>query len=244
LRLIVPWQGFLCGLQTTAQANDPSAPNQQDLTPQTDRSSKNRDVAVEWFTQRRDADGRPHDPKVAKRLQEQAARTAAAAAGLAPEDGSDDDGGGFNADGGRGARKKRVARGPLPGEEDELMLLMRKAAADAVAAGWIPAPPAGLTAADRGGKAGAARRASGEQREGAEGGGDGGRFGAKKRVAVTARELAGMRSSLPSPNKLKGVKLAEQLEMKQSGELGALVSVGFLAAVGSGPTRRVIWSAA
>lgn len=126
-------------------------------------------------------EGRPHDPRVAKRLSEQAARTAATAA----------------AAGANGAAASTVLpRGPMPGEEDELMRLMRTAAA-------------------------AQQRQQQQQRAAAAGDAEEGvgvAVRGAKRVAVTAREMAALKSALPSPKKFKGAKLAEQLEIKQAGE--------------------------
>ncbi|KAI8474414.1 MAG: hypothetical protein J3K34DRAFT_493710 [Monoraphidium minutum] len=137
-----------------------------------------RDVAAEWFVQRRDVDGRPHDPRAAKRLAERAAAAS-----------------------GRGGR-----RGPMPGEEEELLRVMRAAAAAAAgaaggAASGAPAP--GSRAAREAAAAAAA----------AAGGGGGPRV-----VGVTAREMAAIRSSLPSPRKFKGSRLAEELEIRRGGD--------------------------
>jgi hypothetical protein len=147
-------------------------------------------VAAEWFVQRRDADGRPHDPRAAKRLSEQAA---AAAGGLLRD--------------GRG----RAVRGPAPGEDDELMRLMRAAAVSAAAPAPAPAPPG-----QRRQQPGAAGEGAAAPQQQAP----------ARRVAVTAREMAAMRSSLPSPRKFKGAKLAQELEIKQSGESSCVWGTG------------------
>jgi hypothetical protein len=160
-------------------------------------------MAAEWFVQRREADGRPHDPRVAKRLADQAARAAAAAAGEPGAAGA--------RPGERGAG--RVLRGPMPGEEGELLRLMRAAAAEAAAA-----EAAGAAAATDTQIAPPAPR--------------------RRVVGVTAREMAAMRSALPSPKKMKGLKLAEELEMKASGERARAASLSPCLRAGLAAGRR------
>ncbi len=116
---------------------------------------------MEWFTARREADGRPHNPRAAKRAAE-----AAGSSGWEPSSASAGTDKSSSAD---IARRELLA---LFGGEGSVL---------PTAAGADSAP-------------------------------------AKRTVVLTQRELTQLRSSLPSPNKRKGIKLAEQLSIKQ-GEL-------------------------
>lgn len=82
-----------------------------------------------------------------------------------------------------------------------------------------------------------------EQRAGGEGEGaapDGGVPGSRT-MRLTRKEMAALRSSLPSPSKRLGMKLAEQLNIKQADDGNAIDIAGlqFVANDGSAAWRRV-----